>query len=315
MNNSNSNSNLKGILFLITAILFISIQSVVVKWMGDGYPVLEMVVLRNIVALPITLIFFWREGNKGFPKTRNIKRQVIRGLFLFISYTTYMMALVALPLATVESIRFSGPLIITLLSIFMLKEKVSLSRWISLAIGFLGILLIVKPSGNSELNIGVVFVFLNVIFYAFTVIITRKLQVTDSSSSMSFFSSATYLVAALILVPITTSIGEIPDAPISIGFLLHPWKIPTLTDGIIMCSLGIIWAAWAYFMTLAYSYTQASLIVSFEYLSLPISSLWGFLFWNEIPMWTTWAGAGLILVSNLYILYRDSHKKSNINLN
>jgi drug/metabolite transporter (DMT)-like permease len=134
---------------------------------------------------------------------------------------------------------------------------------------------------------------------------TRKLQNTDSSATMAYFSSLVYLVAALILVPVTLSVGEIPNAHPSIAFLVRAWAMPTFLDGIIMCGLGLVWAGWTYFMARAYSLAQASVAAPFEYLSLPISIIWGFALWREIPTWITLVGAALTLSSGMFILYLD----------
>lgn len=297
-------ANLKGIGFLILGMLIISLQAVAVKWIGGSYPVLEMVVLRNLVALPFTLLFFRSEGGRGLPATRQFRLQFIRGLFLFLSYTTFMMGLAALPLAEVESIRFSGPMMITLLSMVLLGEKVELRRWLALVVGFLGVLLIVRP-GSASFNLGSIFILISVLFYALTVISTRKLQTTDSSATMAFFSSLVYLAAALTLVPLTLLVGELPNAHPGIAFLFRNWTIPTLIDGIIMGGLGLVWAGWTFCMARAYSLAQASVAAPFEYLSLPINVMWGFAIWKEIPTLLTWAGAGLTLLSGLFILYVD----------
>jgi drug/metabolite transporter (DMT)-like permease len=301
---TNTSSNIKGIGFLIIAMLIISLQSIAVKWLGGEYPVLEMVVLRNLVALPFTLLFFCYEGHRGLPTTRRFKLQLTRGMFLFLSYTTFMMGLAALPLADVESIRFSGPIMITLLSVLMLGEKVTLIRWLSLLVGFIGVLLIVRP-GSASFNLGSVFILISVLFYALTVISTRRLQATDSSATMAFFSSFVYLAAALVLVPLTLAIGETPDAHPSIAFLFRSWAMPTLLDGVIMCGLGLVWAGWTYFMARAYSLAQASVAAPFEYLSLPINIIWGLAIWRETPTLLTLAGAALTLLSGIFILYLD----------
>jgi len=294
--------NLKGILFLLLAMLIISLQSIAVKGLGGSYPVLEMVVLRNLVALPFTLFFFRLEGKRGLPSTPQFKLEFTRGMFLFLSYTTFMMGLAALPLAEVEAIRFSGPLMITILSVFLLREKVEARRWLALLVGFLGVLLIVRP-GSASFNLGSVFILISVLFYALTVISTRKLQATDSSATMAYYSSLVYLAAALVLVPLTLMVGEVPDAPPSLAFLFRAWAMPSLLDGIIMCGLGLVWAGWTYCMARAYSLAQASVAAPFEYLSLPINILWGFALWREIPTWLTLAGAGLTLLSGMFILY------------
>src|ERR1041385_355043 len=132
-----TSSNVRGVLFLLLSVLIGSLQSVAVKWIGGNYSVLEIVTLRSLVALPLTLLIFRLEGRRGFPTTKQSKLEVVRGIFLFLSYTTYMMGLAALQLADVESIRFSGPLMITILSVLMLSEKVDLQRWLALIVGFM----------------------------------------------------------------------------------------------------------------------------------------------------------------------------------
>jgi S-adenosylmethionine uptake transporter len=114
-----------------------------------------------------------------------------------------------------------------------------------------------------------------------------------------------YLAAALILVPITLAIGELPDVHPSLAFLFRNWARPTLLDGVIMCGLGLVWAGWTYFNARGYSLAQASAAAPFEYLSLPINVLWGFAIWREIPSLMTWAGAALTLLSGMFILYLD----------
>jgi drug/metabolite transporter (DMT)-like permease len=296
--------NVKGVSFLVLSLLIISLQNITVKWIGGDYSVLEIVTFRSLVALPCTLLFFRYEGKRGLPTTQQYKLEYLRGGFLFLSYTTFMMGLAALPLADIEAIRFSGPLMITFLSVVILGERVGPRHWLALLVGFAGVLLIIRP-GSAAFNLGSIFILISVLFYALTAILTRKLQTTDSSATMSYYSSLVYLIAALILSPLAIFVGEIPNAHPSIEFLIREWTLPTFLDGIIMGGLGLIWAGWMYFMSRAYSIAQASVIAPFEYLSLPINIMWGFLIWQEFPTVMTLAGAVLTLSSGLYILYRE----------
>lgn len=299
-----ASANVKGIGFLVSAAFVISIQNIVIKWIGGDYSALQIVAFRSLIALPFTLVFYRYEGQRGLPTTELPRLEYIRGLFLFLSYTTFMMGLAALPLAQIEAIRFSGPLMITFLSVVMLGEKVGPRRWGALVIGFMGVLLIVQP-GSASFNLGSVFVLISVLFYALVVILTRKLQAEDSSATMAYYSSLVYLAAALILVPLPLIVGEMPNAHPSIAFLIRPWTLPTLLDGLIMAGLGLIWAGWMYLLSRAYSLAQASVAAPFEYVSLPINIMWGFLIWREIPTGLTLAGAFLTLGSGLYVLYRE----------
>jgi len=181
-------------------------------------------------------------------------------------------------------------------------------RWLALIVGFLGVLFIVRP-GSATFNLGSIFILISVLFYALSVMITRKLQTTDSSATMAYYSSLVYLVAASILTPLAIVVGEIPDAHPSIAFLFRAWSMPTLLDWIIMSGLGLVWAGGMYFMARAYSLARASVAAPFEYASLPINVMWGFVIWQEIPTLMTVAGAFLTLSSGVYILYRERRER------
>lgn len=303
-----TDSNVRGVAFLTLALFILSLQGIAVKWIGGDYSIMEIVMFRSFVALPCTLLLYRLEGGQGLPATQQPALEYVRGFFLFLSYTTAFMGLAALPLAEIEAIRFSGPLMITLLSVAMLGEKVGPHRWLALIVGFAGVLFIVRP-GSATFNLGSVWVFISVLFYALNVILTRKLQTTDSSATMAYYSSLVYLVAAFVLSPLAILIGEMPDAHPSIAFLFRAWSMPTLLDWSIMSGLGLVWTGGIYFIARAYSTAQASVVAPSEYMSLPINVMWGFLIWQEIPTWMTWAGAFLTLSSGMYILYRERGRR------
>jgi drug/metabolite transporter (DMT)-like permease len=300
-------SNIRGAVSLLLAMLIFSLQDVAVKWIGGDYPVLEIVLFRSLIALPCTFLFLRYEGKRGIPSTGQSRLEYIRGVFLFLSFTTYMMGLAALPLADIAAIRNSAPLLITLLSVMWLGEKVGPRRWIALFIGFMGVLLIVKP-GATTFNLGSLFALFATLFYAINVMLTRKLQRTDSSATMAYYSSLVYLVLAFVMAPLAVFVGEIPDAHPSIAFLFHSWAMPTLLDWVIMAGLGLVWTGGMYFVARAYSLAQASVVAPFEYSPLLFNVMWGLVLWREVPTLTTLVGAALTLSSGLYILYRERNK-------
>jgi drug/metabolite transporter (DMT)-like permease len=126
---------------------------------------------------------------------------------------------------------------------------------------------------------------------------------------MAYHSTLIYLVAALVLTPLPAIVGEMPNAHPSIAFLIRPWNMPTLFDLVIMAGLGLVWAVWMYFLSRAYSLGEASVIAPFEYVSLPINIMWGFLIWHDLPTWMTLAGAVLTLSSGMYVLYREQRER------
>ncbi|MBN2047605.1 MAG: DMT family transporter, partial [Anaerolineaceae bacterium] len=246
----------------------------------------------------------------GLPKTGQRRLEILRGLVLFFSFTAYVTGLRAIPLADAAAIRFSTPLMITLLSVVVLREKVGPWRWLAIAMGFIGVLFIVKPGGTT-FNLGSVFVLISQVLYALAVMITRKLQTTDSSATMAYYSSLVYLAAAFIVAPLALMVGEMPEAHPSIAFLFRAWTLPTLLDWVIMSGLGLVWAGGMYFIARGYSLAQASVAAPFEYVILPINIMWGLTLWGEVPTWSTIAGALLTLGSGMFVLYRERADQKN----
>jgi drug/metabolite transporter (DMT)-like permease len=265
----------------VLALLIISLQNIAVKWIGGDYSALEIVAVRSLVALPCTLLLYHLEGGRGLPTTRFPGLEFLRGISLFLSYTTFMMGLAALPLADIEAIRFSGPLMIALLSVAMLGEKVGLNRWLALVVGFIGVLLIVRP-GSAAFNLGSIFVTISVFFYALTAILTRKLQASDSSATMSYLPPWCTWLLCWFWRRCLPWLGRCRMPHASIAFSSAPGACPAGWT----CSSwldGVAWASWTYFMARAYSLAQASVIAPLEYLSLPINIVWGLLIGRKSP--------------------------------
>jgi drug/metabolite transporter (DMT)-like permease len=125
---------------------------------------------------------------------------------------------------------------------------------------------------------------------------------------MAYYSSLVYVVATAIMAPLTLAVGEVHVHP-SIAFLFRAWQVPTLFDWAIMSGLGLVWASAMYLVARAYSLAQASVVAPFEYATLPINAIWGFLLWREVPPATTWIGALLTVVSGIYIVYREQREQ------
>ena len=164
--------------------------------------------------------------------------------------------------------------------------------------------------GTASFNIGSLFVLTATTFYALALMLTRRLRHTDSSATMAYYGTLVYLVAAFVLAPLVSNIGDVPDAHPSIAFLLRSWTMPTPFDFSIMAGLGLVWATGMYLVARAYTLALASVAAPFEYTTLPINVMWGYVIWDEIPTFWTWIGAFLTLGSGLYILYRESQLKA-----
>jgi drug/metabolite transporter (DMT)-like permease len=134
----------------------------------------------------------------------------------------------------------------------------------------------------------------------------RRLGATDSAPVMAFHQNLIYLMGALTMAALFGQGGLAGDSQGSLAFLLRAWTVPGWTDLLLMAATGPIAAIGTVLLTQAYRMAEANLVASFEYTGLIWASLWGFVFWGEIPGAATLAGAALIIGAGLYMLSRAS---------
>jgi drug/metabolite transporter (DMT)-like permease len=222
----------------------------------------------------------------------------MRGVILLVAYTTYYMALPALPLAQAIALFFAAPIIVTILSVPMLGEKVSGQSWAAIALGFVGVLIILQP-GTALFNPAALFSLVSAATYALAMIIARKLGVSEPATVMAFYQNAVYLLGALLIAAFFAVAGIDHLGHPSLDFLVRPWARPDNYDLFLMGVCGVIAAVAMSLLTNAYRMADANLVTVFEYTGMFWAPLWGFLFFAEIPRLTTLTGLGLILVAGL----------------
>ncbi len=167
-----------GITTLVFGLFMLSFQDVIIKAFSDQYSVLQIVFIRCSVALvPIVIAILWISGWRGFVAYEP-RLLLLRGLFGFLSYLGYYLAIAALPLAEVVTIVFSAPIFITVLSVVLLKEKVGARRWSAILVGFLGVVVVVGPSGQIA-DLAVILALLTALTYALMSIVTRYVGASD----------------------------------------------------------------------------------------------------------------------------------------
>lgn len=137
--------NTAGILFLIAGIAVFAVQDLILKLLSGTYPLHQAMVLRSLTAVPFLLALVRLNGGMATLVTPGLRRMVGRGFVMFVAYTSYYLALAALPLATTVALYFAAPLFITLLSVLILKEDVGALRWLAVVTGFAGVIIMVRP--------------------------------------------------------------------------------------------------------------------------------------------------------------------------
>lgn len=293
---------LTGVIFIISAMLIYSMQDVVIKSICGLYPLHEIVFVRSLVALGPILYFIHREGGFGVLRTKRFTAHLVRSLVVFVSFMLYYLSLSTLPLAVAVALFFMAPLFTTALSAIFLKERVGLSQWGVVTVGFLGLLVIVKP-GAGVMDWGALFSLGAAVTYAVFVIMTRRLGQTEGGSSMSFHSTLFFLAASGLLglgLGDGSLAGE--GASGTSRFLLGAWVFPTARDMALMALCGLISGFGTYFLSQAYRLSPAAMVAPFEYVALPLGITWGYAFWSEIPDVTSMVGMMLIMGTGLYSL-------------
>jgi len=305
--------SLQGIAIVAFGISIFSIQDVLIRSLSGGYSVVEIMFIRALVALWPILLFVHFEGGLRTLLIRRPWLLMLRGLFAVFSYSTYYMAMASLPLATVTSIFFISPLIVTLFSVVFLRETVGIRRWIGVSIGFAGMLAIVEPwevaAGAGELNWAVFLPLLAAVTYACSIMMTRRLGQRHGGAVLAFYAMVTFLIASS-LAGLAFGDGQLAnESHPSLGFLTRAWRWPAPLDLALIAVCGGVAAVGFYCLSQGYRLAQASIAAPFEYIALPISIAWGYAIWDEVPTATTLLGIAMIVGGSLYVLRREAQRR------
>jgi drug/metabolite transporter (DMT)-like permease len=294
---------LSGIAYVVAGVTVFSVQDVIIKWLSGDYPVLEIVFVRSLVALVLLFAMAGLRGGDGLRVSRPFQ-QAFRGLLMFLSYTTYYLALAALPLAETVSIFYSAPLFMTAFSGFLLGEHAGVRRWSAIAVGFTGVLVIMQPQG--DLSLAAVLALAAAVTYALSAIMSRRIGETDSAESMAISACLVYAVlAGSAGLAFGDGILGGTGRP-ELDFLLRAWAWPGMGDFVLFCVCGLVAAIGFTCLAQAYRVAPATAVAPFEYASLPWAVLWGWAIWSEIPSSTLIVGIVLVVGSGIYVFRREA---------
>lgn len=294
----------KGIAFLVAGVAVFSLQDLILKLLSGDYPLHQAMVLRSLTAIPFLLGLVHMEAGLKSLFTAGTWAMIRRGVIMFLAYTCYYLALPALPMATTVALYFSAPLFITMLSVLMLGERVGPRRWFALLAGFVGVVIMLRPTGAVFEWAALLPVFSG-FAYALSMISARRLGTTESAAALAFWGNAVFLAAALVLSAVLGTGAYGGEAHPSLAFLLRGWVMPTAFDAMLMMSCGVIAAAGLTLLTQAYRIAEASVVTPFEYTGMIWSVLYGWMFWRQWPDATAWAGIAIIIGAGLYVLWRE----------
>lgn len=296
---------LKGVMFLVGGITIFTLQDVIIRTLSADYPAHEIVFVRGLVALLPLAFFVHLAGGARALKTRRPVLVALRGFAGFVSYTTYYLAIAAMPLAKVVTLFYTSPFFVTALAVPLLGEVVGRRRWMAVGAGFVGVVAVMRPVAGT-IEAAEILAVLAAVSYAAMALITRYIGRSESSASMSFHAMVVFIVTSG-LIGLAIGDGGL-DRPghASAHFLLRAWVVPGPRDLALMALCGLIAGVGFYCLSQAYRVAPPSLVAPFEYTALPWAVLWGYLFWRELPAGPTLVGIVLIVGSGLYILHREN---------
>jgi drug/metabolite transporter (DMT)-like permease len=292
-----------GIVWIVAAMVMLSLQDSLVKLLGATYALHQIVLIRSLIAAVATLVVLAATARLALLRTRRWSLHLTRGLLLLVTNSAFFLALVAMPIAEAVAMFFVAPLFITLLSALLLGEPVGPRRLFAVLIGFAGVVIMVRPGSGlfgyvALLPVGAAAT------YAVMQIMTRRLGTTDSAATMACYIHVTFIVAG-VAMGLAVGDGRFAgsDDP-SLDFLLRSWRMPTGEDLPLFGLVGLLIAVASVLLSQAYRITEAATIAPFEYIALPLSAIWGFLFWGDVPDAIALLGMTLIVASGVFIVVR-----------
>ena len=274
----------KGILLLLVATLCFSISDVMAKILGNVMPVIEIGWVRYLVSVAIVIGMGLSRGRLRV-RVGNPGTQLVRGVMMVTSMLAFVAALRFLPIADAAAVGFVSPLLITALSVPMLGEIVGIRRWTAIAVGFVGVLIVIRP-GGSTFHPAAFLVLASSLTWSVASILTRRLSGQDDPAATMLWTSLVGLAVLTVMVP-------------------FDFVMPSLSYFALNVAMGAVATIGQYWMVLAYRHAGAALLAPFSYVQLLWATVFGFLVFATLPDQFTLLGAAIITASGLYTIHRE----------
>ena len=270
--------------FLLAGGTFVGMMAMVRHLSGDVH-MLVIVFWRSVVGILVMLPWLIRRGPSAL-HTRRLGWHISRAALVFASLLAWFYAATMMPLADITAMGFTRPIIASVLAVILLGEVMHGRRWTAVLIGFVGAMIIVRP-GFAEVNPGVFLVLAGVAGASVLAILTKFIVRTDSPDTMTM-----YLVAFM--------------TPISLIAALFVWHWPTPDQFVWLAAIGGIATVSQLALARAYNAADATVVLSFDFLRLPVAAAIGFVFFSEFPDIWVWVGAAVICGSSVYVAHREA---------
>nr|WP_037255414.1 DMT family transporter [Rhodovibrio salinarum] len=281
---------LLGIGFMVLSGFTNTVMVSAVKVLSSDLHPAQISFFRCLIGLIMLLPVIWHAGGAAVVRTSHPWLHVLRGALNAVGMLSFFWAVSLAPLATVSAINFTAPLFATLLAILILGERVGARRWSALVVGFASTLLILRPGGEL-LGDGALLALGASVVWAGAMIVIKRLTETESSLSITVW--AAFFVGLFTLVP-----------------ALLVWKWPTPIQWGWLVGIGALGSVVQLSLSRAFALADTSVVLPFDFLKLVWASLFGIVFFAEVPDLFTWVGGSMIFVSSVYVAYRERRPRT-----
>jgi drug/metabolite transporter (DMT)-like permease len=296
---------LTGILCALGASAAFSVNDMAIKFLSGDYALHQVILIRSLVGMSVVLaVALLFQGGLAALRTRRPGAQVLRGLCVVMSNLFYFVGLAALPLAYTSAVFFVAPLMITALSVPLLGEKVGPRRWVAVAVGFAGVLVMLRPADG--LGWAVVLPLVSALAYALMHMMTRHLKATENAASLTFYTQSCFIAVSAGMGLAFGDGNAAAQSDASLAFLFRGWIWPPTGDWPVLLATGVGSAIGGLLIAQAYRLGEAGLIAPFEYVAVPLAIFWGLVVFQEWPAARDWWGIALICGAGLYIGWRET---------
>ena len=271
-----------GIIFAILAYFSFSLLDTIQKTAVIYHSIFQILFLKYFFTLFLSITESYRKNNLNFYKTNNPRLQITRSILSIIESGCFVLSFRYLSLADAHSIASLTPVIVVALSAIILKEKVNLKTWIAIFIGFVGVLIIMRP-GLSIFDPKSLIPLAAAFFLSLYQIVTRKVSEYDSSETSLFYTSVVGIILMSFLMPFF-------------------WQPMQSYSYLLFLGIGIFFSLGIYFQIIALSFAKASVVQPFHYTLILWAIILGYIFYNDLPDLPTVIGAIIITLSGIYVL-------------
>jgi len=281
-----------GIMLMIGGVASFAVMDATIKWLSSDFPVSQIVALRSWFGLPFLFFLVFLEGGISTLKTRRPIPHLFRYLLVLGLSFSFFWVLSRMKLVDAIAITFAAPILIAALSVPILKEPVGLHRWSAILVGFIGILVILRP-GAGVFQWAAVVALGSAAVYALLMITTRALKSTESTAALMFYPQFGMAITGLFFVPFY-------------------WQTPGLNELGLFAIAGAFGSIGILCLTNAFRLAPVATVSPFEYTALIWATILGYLLWQELPDKYTLLGTCIVIASGLYILYRETMKTGKV---